>query len=132
MGRSAYPRRKAMSKNQLRRVVAVGGSLAVMAVGGGYATGAFARAGTPAHAQVRISPAAGQHLGRDAARALQSRNLELSHASAAAEGPEPTEDPSEDPGDDDQGEDTSDTADDQSDSDDQGEDADDQGEDISD
>jgi hypothetical protein len=103
-----------MTNKQLRRVVAVGGSLAVMAVGGGYATGAFAHAGTPAHAQVRVSPAAGQHLGKASHRALQSRQLELGHAAAAAVDPAQS---------DDQGE----NADDQGDSDNQGENADDQG-----
>ena len=47
-----------MTNNKLRRLAAVGGSLAVIAVGGGYAAGAFASAGTPTHPSVRIAPSA--------------------------------------------------------------------------
>jgi hypothetical protein len=110
-----------MTKTQLRRIAAIGGSLAVMAVGGGYATGAFAHGGTPARVQVRLAPAT-HHQARTAAGAASSRHLELGHA-AAAEDPaeDPTDEPTEDPGDDDQGEN----------SDDQGENSDDQGDDNS-
>ena len=99
-----------MTKNQLRRIAAIGGSLAVMAVGGGYAAGAFAHGGHPARAaQVRISPAAHQHLGKDAAAALASRRMDLRTLLAAAEDQS-----------DDQGENADDQGDGQSDSSDQG------------
>jgi hypothetical protein len=109
-----------MTKTQLRRIAAIGGSLAVMAVGGGYATGAFAHGGTPARVQVRLAPAT-HHQARTAAGAASSRHLELGHA-AAAEDPaeDPTDEPTEDPGDDDQGENSDDQGDNEQGSDDQG------------
>ncbi|MDX6359055.1 MAG: hypothetical protein QOH37_2109, partial [Nocardioidaceae bacterium] len=48
-----------MNTTQLRRMIAVSGSLAVVAVGGSYAAGAFAHSGHPA--QVRPSVSTGDH-----------------------------------------------------------------------
>src|SRR3954453_14349381 len=88
-----------MTKNQLRRIVAIGGSLAVMAVGGSYAAGAFASGGShaPPVKHVQVQPHS------------SSSSTEPGEDATEHPTPEPGEDPTEhatpEPGEDVPGED---------------------------
>jgi hypothetical protein len=137
-----------MTRTHVRRSIAVGASLAVMAVGGSYATGAFALSGSPTHAPANKQDVpSGQsvsqtHPGQLKPQIVRGKHLSLGHATAAdpaddpTDGPsdEPSDQPSEDPGDDAQGDendqgdqgDQNDQGDDQGDQNEQGDDQGDQ------
>jgi len=81
-----------MNKIRLRRIVAMGGSLAAMAVGGSYAAGAFAQGGAPAPTIVKH----GQSVNHHRLTVKQGQNLRSSDPSDDAT-PEPGEDETEHP-----------------------------------
>jgi hypothetical protein len=129
-----------MTRTHVRRSIAVGASLAVMAVGGSYASGAFALSGSPTHAPANKQDVpSGQsvsqtHPGQLKPQIVRGKHLALGHATAADPADDPTDgpsdelsdQPSEDPGDDAQG-DENDQGDDQGDQNDQGVESGDQG-----